>query len=202
MENDQAARLRTLVREARRVAVFESGPPLIAIAAVEPEQHPARVQRLCAALTAASHRAGVRLREEGYHDDDAQWLYTRLEGEAGVEGWDLQRASVLLMSADVSATSVLASYGALKRQHRLGPLPPVWVLFERATEEEGARAFESLRATCERFLGWESLDWGIWSRSAEDLGLARLVDTLALRLGVAGPERTANPLVATTPKTV
>jgi hypothetical protein len=201
MENDQAARLRKMVRDARRVTRVDGGPPQIVVLAVEPAEAKGS-WRFATEFEKAAAGRHITLQPKD-QEAPADWhLVIGSEEEEGAEASVWQRASTILLLAAATPSGVLATYSVLKRQHRLGTLPPIHVMFEGASLEEGSRAFESLRATCERFLGWQSIDWGVWGTADAEEGLKGLIDSLLARMPVGGKLTSANPLAEPTAEAV
>jgi hypothetical protein len=202
MGNDQAARLRRMVRDARRVALVDTGAPLVALLAVEPSAGEGRLNLLATQLRQVAKGQGVPFAEPGSESPGGWRLVTGLDTKEVAEGSLWERAATVLLVTTATSSKVLATYSLLKAQHQLGPLPPVHILFQGAREEEAQRAFESLRATCERFLAWEALDWGIWHSRKGGAGLAEVLATLQMRLPQSRGSEATNSLAAPAAKAV
>jgi hypothetical protein len=192
MENDQATRLRALVRDARRLAVLRTGPPLVAIvraAGMAPDVAPAQ---FAADMAEAARLAGVALAADGRAPAD--WVYTLLptEEEGGRDTWG--RASVALLLSQSSPSAVLATYAWIKQQFGRGPMPPLKIVFANTSPAEAARAFDGLNATCQRFLGTRLFTWSVWDPQGEPGEMANLVEELRTQLSTGVCEESVNPL--------
>lgn len=197
--DDQAAKLRQLVRSVRHAATVATGPPLVLLYAAGDRPLGDRlfrqVQQQCG-------RCGVRtstvvdphdptpaidwqlaLACDGYEKDDH-------------EKW--QRASVLVVVTCADNSAVIDCYRGLKLAAQYTPLPPLeLIVVQHDDEAEATAALDRLAQTCRKFLLSSLSGTTVVMESEEQLATAvgGLVERLALMAPVAYTE--ANSPIAT-----
>lgn len=184
MENDQAARLRAMVRNARAIEAAGEGPRRLAIVSLEGMAPQSDLAQFAADLVAAAQCAGVRLQPEGADTTEADWVYTLVAAPAARVDGLLQDFLVVVALAETTPSSVLATYAMIKRMHGQGRLPSVEVVFADE-KEEAHRASQGLRGTCQRFLGWDAAGSSHWLQEGGAESLKGLAQQLAQQVAVA-----------------
>lgn len=199
MEQDQAARLRTLVRTTRQLAALDTGPPQLTIASLQGMTPQGEVERFVADLVAAVADQGVRLVADGSGGPTADWVYTLVT--APQERVDLSsqlRASVVVLLAEPTPSALLATYALIKQMHTQGAMPPIEAVF-CGEQQISTRACEGLQGTSQRFLGWVQLRGSAWNPARGKQSLGQLVNQLTSQLPLlaVGENGAANSLAET-----
>lgn len=150
--DDQASKLRRLVRHFRRASAVQSGPPLIAV--YSPFDDVVSGQ-LVTTLPQQFESRGANCRPltqqgELQHADSS---LTRLTGPFRTEDVQLwQSASALIVVVYSDDESIVEAYTQLKQAYDHTPLPALELVVVGDESDEARAAADRLAQTCERFL--------------------------------------------------
>lgn len=180
MENDQAARLRDMVRAARASESAAEGPRGLIIVSLDGMASAPDLAQFTRDLATAVTAEGVRLAGEG-EIAEADWVYSLVvPPESKVDEAKLECASMVLALTETSPSAVLATYALLKQLHQHHTIAEIEVVFvSRAGDSE--RASEGLRGTCQRFLGWDAMGTWRWLPKSGPESLKELAERLAMQ---------------------
>ncbi|MCO6047371.1 hypothetical protein NG895_26005 [Aeoliella sp. ICT_H6.2] len=190
--DDQATKLRQLVRTVRHAATVATGPPLLM--AYSPVDA-ADTQQVYRAMVDACADRNLRLAtstQVANPPDPIDWQLVQVVGDYQLADHELwSRASALIVVVHDDDESVVECYKRLKVAHQHTPLPPMElvVLCEEHLAEVDLAA-DRLAQTCQRFLhssvaGQTVLDGR--SRKTRD-AIATLVERLLMMAPVATSE--------------
>lgn len=143
--DNQADKLRELVRAVRHAAAVNTGPLTMAIYTADDGELAFKFE---ACLASACRERGIAT-----NASSADWQLVQLAGAFDVsdqESW--QRASVLIVVTYGDDQSIVDCYRGLKVAADHTPLPPLEVIVVADDLDEGRVACERLAATCKRFL--------------------------------------------------
>lgn len=188
--DDQATKLRQLVRTVRHAATVATGPPLLMV--YSPSESPDAMQLHSAIVEVCTSR-GLRLATSGddTSPDSVDWRLVQVVGDYQVddhEHWN--RASALIVAVHGDDESVVECYKRLKIAHQHTPLPPM-ELVVLSTEPEGTeQAAERLAQTCQRFLLCSIAGRTILRGAAESNrdAIATLVERLLMMAPIASSD--------------
>lgn len=180
--DDQALKLRQLVREFRRSTLVAMGLPRFAVVAAN-DRAPA--ERVATVLEHAAQRRGVGVATNP-EDLAADWLLVLARGDDAetAQAWRQSSAVLLVTTADNEA--ILAGYTLLKRAAQSAPIPAVELIVCTDSESEVTQELcERFRTTCQRFLNCSVVDCTLLSAAVDDrvddmVALDRLIDRLLL----------------------
>ncbi len=185
--DQQATRLRQLVRQVRQAAIASTGPPLFALVASNKSIDLSAIhQSIRRTATAQGIRVGgaIDRLEEGDRQLEIDWQFV----DAGVGYSEDQRstweqASAVLVVTTTEDQAILAAYTTLKLASQQTPLPVIeFLLQDNAIGQEGAiseptlQAYDRLTNTCERFLGCRPAALTVVSPRDSRHGFQELVD--------------------------
>ena len=193
--DDQASKLRQLVRRVRHATTVCTGPPLLLVYSANDD---ALSERLLAAVRERLAAAGVACMPASDTHETTSGNACRLAHRTGAfESSDLpvwQQASVLIAVLFSDDETVIDCYTQLKRAYDHTPLPPVELAMVGDEPEILSSAAQRLAQTCERFLHCRVA--GVTSLREQD---TMAVDGLVGRLLAMVPVTPAahNPLALT-----
>lgn len=150
--DDQASKLRQLVRSVRHAATAHTGPPLLLVYsthddAISQQLYTTLGQRL------ASRGASVSHAGEGTALPPTDCRLVRRAGPFALEDLALwQQASVMITVLHGDDESIVEGYTQLKRAFDHSPLPPQEFAIVGDNTEAAHSAADRLTLTCERFL--------------------------------------------------
>lgn len=176
--DDQAEKLRQLVRHVRHAASVATGPPsLLVYASRQTEAGERFAQQLATALADRSL-------------DTDEMTLTQLTGPyntADLEQW--QRASMLVVVVDDQQGSIIGSYAALKLAQEATPLP-VMELVVCVTQDlnQASQAADRLFQTCQRFLHCSFAESSMVT--SDETQQLNLIESLLERMQAVAPRTT------------
>jgi hypothetical protein len=152
--DDQAEKLRQLVRTVRHAATVATGPPLVMIYTIANARLTSEFTQSFIAMcqtrgiTLSSALASVDT------PDRCDWQIVERTGDYDVNDHEFwQRASVLVVLTDADDESIVDSYKALKHIAQHMPLPPLELVVRSDQNlDEAHTASDRLLQTCRRFL--------------------------------------------------
>lgn len=152
--DDQAEKLRQLVRTVRQAATVTAGPPLLAVFTASDGS---LGSTLLEALERACSARGITTSKvigDAAAAPKADWQTLQLHGDYQVadhEFW--QGASILVVVSHSDDESIVTCYKSLKLAAQHTPLPPLeFVVAHDDEPKEAENAAERLAETCKRFL--------------------------------------------------
>lgn len=190
--DDQATKLRQLVRTVRHAATVATGPPLLMFYAPVDS---AEARQLHAAMVDTCMCRGLRIAKAADYDtspDQVDWQLVLVVGDYSADDHDVwNRASALILVVHDDDQSVVECYKRLKIAHQHTPLPPIELIIlceEHCGEVD--QAAERLAQTCQRFLLCSVAGRNVLesSPSASRDAIAALVDRLLMMAPVASSD--------------
>lgn len=152
--DDQATKLRQLVRTVRHAATVATGPPLLLVYA---PANSSDARQLHETLFEVCTKRGLRLSTSAALDalpEQVDWQLVQVVGDFRTDDHDIwHRASALIVAVHDDDESVVECYKRLKIAHQHTPLPPIeLVILCEDYRAEVDQVAERLAQTCQRFL--------------------------------------------------